>query len=272
MQKFAKLFLPLVLIFLAAFAHKAAAVNTVAVNPAAYTVNENSGQTGVVVSLTREPGNTQVVMVNFATSNGTAIAGSDFFGASGTLTFAANESVKLIQLSVINDFLPESSENFFLTLSNAVGATITAAKATITITDDDGSPDGIDFISFSSADYGTVETLGPGRGPGVINLVLNAQRRGDPNRELVVEVTLTENTAKPGIDYLLPTTTIYKFPAGVDQIVVPVVAIDRPNESQGNTFFTAVLTSTEPFISIGQPASARCTIFDNDVGLIRCDC
>ncbi len=62
MHKLAKLFLPL-LVFLAASAHNAEAVNTIAVNPASYSVNENAGQVGVIVSLTRDAGNTQVVSV-----------------------------------------------------------------------------------------------------------------------------------------------------------------------------------------------------------------
>ncbi len=266
MHKLAKLFLPLLPIFLAAVARNAEAVNTVAINPATYSVNENAGQVGVVVKLTRDATNPPpVVTVNFATSNGTALVGSDYFSASGTLTFAANETAKLVQISIINDFIAETSENFFLNLSGATNATITTAKATITIVDDDGSADGINVVSFSSADYGTVETLGPGRGPGVINLVLNAQRRGDPNQQLTVELTVGQpgDTAVAGIDYVPPATTTQTFPPGIDQIVIPVQAIDRPGIAQGNTFFTAVLTSSDPFISIGQPASARGTIFDN---------
>ncbi|MDQ3197938.1 MAG: hypothetical protein M3Q46_01910 [Verrucomicrobiota bacterium] len=89
MHEFAKLFLPLLLIYLAAFTQNAAAVNTIAVNPTTYSVNENAGQIGVVVKLTRDVCNQQVVTVNFDTSNGTAIIGSHYFGASGTLTFGS---------------------------------------------------------------------------------------------------------------------------------------------------------------------------------------
>lgn len=89
MHEFAKLFLPLLLIYLAAFTQNVAAVNTIAVNPTTYSVNENAGQIGVVVKLTRDVGNQQVVTVNFDTSNGTAIIGSDYFGASVTLTFGS---------------------------------------------------------------------------------------------------------------------------------------------------------------------------------------
>jgi hypothetical protein len=268
MQKFAKLFLPLLALFVVSARH-AEAINTIAVNPAAYSVNENAGQVGVVVSLTRDPSNTQVVTVNFATSNGTAIVGSDYFGASGTLTFAANESAKLVQLSIINDFISESTENFFLTLSAATNAMITTATATITIVDDDGSADGINFVSFSSADYGTVETLGPGQPPAVISLVLNVQRRGDPNQPLNVQLdigqagdTAVNGLETDGADYNAPASQVVTFPPQIDQVVITVPIFNRPG-AEGNRFFTANLISVDSFTSVGQPASARSTIFDN---------
>src|SRR4029078_5121738 len=71
------------------------------------------------------------------------------------------------------------------------------------------------------------------------------------------------DTAIPGVDYVAPVTTTQTFPPGIEQIVVPVQAMDRPDVAQGNPFFPAVVTSADPFISIGQPASARGTIFDN---------
>lgn len=75
--------------------------------------------------------------VNFATSNHTALVGSDYFAANGSLTFAPNETAKLVQISIINDFIAESPEDFYLTLSAASNAMITTAKSTITIVDDD---------------------------------------------------------------------------------------------------------------------------------------
>ncbi len=258
------LFLSLLLVA-ALFGGAAAAQNTVAVGQTTYSANENGNQIGVVVQLTRAAENQQIVTVHFATSDGTAKAGSDYFPASRDLTFAANETVKLVQISIIDDFIPESSETFFLTLSNATNATITAAKATITIVDNDGSADGINVVSFSSADYGTVETLGPGQSPAVITFVLNAQRRGDPNLPLTIQLTVGQpgDTAMSGTDYTPPGSQDVTFPPGIDQIIVTVPVIDHPDEAQGNKFFTAILTSNDPFTSIGQPASARATIFDN---------
>lgn len=257
--------LPTLFLFFLALGGNAFAANTLSVNPSTYMVNENGGQVGVIVSLTRAAGNTQTVTVNFATADGTAKVGSDYFGATGTLTFAPNETVKLVQLSIVNDFIPEPNETFFLNLTGATNATITTSQATITIVDDDGSADGINIVEFSSADYGTVETLGPGQGQAVITFVLNLQRRGDPNQSLDVEIDIGQpgDTAVEGTDYTAPSTQIKTFPPGINQVIVTVPVIDRPDVAQGNTFFTAKLVSADPFTSIGQPAAARATIFDN---------
>ena len=57
----------------------------------------------------------------------------------GTLTFAAGETEKPIQISIVGDEMPEPDETFTVTLSEPVNATINplASSATATILDDD---------------------------------------------------------------------------------------------------------------------------------------
>lgn len=77
------------------------------------------------------------VTVYYTTASGSATAGSDFTPVSGTLTFAPGQTTKTIVVSTLNDSLVEGNETFTLNLSNPVGATVTRAQATGTITDDD---------------------------------------------------------------------------------------------------------------------------------------
>ena len=65
----------------------------------------------------------EVVTVNFATADGTALAGSDYVATSGTLTFAPGETTKYILVEVINDDIPEGSadEFFYVNLSGLTG-------------------------------------------------------------------------------------------------------------------------------------------------------
>ena len=81
------------------------------------------------------------VTVNYATSDGSAQAGVDYTAASETLTFAAGESSRTIEVAVLDDAHDEGEETMALTLSNASsGARITDAEATGTIVNADPLP------------------------------------------------------------------------------------------------------------------------------------
>ena len=90
------------------------------------------------VTLSRAPSGT--VTVDYATSDGTATASSDYTAASGTLTFAAGEISKTVSVPVLDDAHDEGSETLTLTLSNASGAHIEDGSATGTINNTDHMP------------------------------------------------------------------------------------------------------------------------------------
>jgi subtilisin family serine protease len=79
------------------------------------------------------------VTVRFATVNGTAVAGrtGDYTSTSGTLTFNPGETSKVVSVAVRNDSVVEADERFFVDLSRASGATISTARGTGTIVNDD---------------------------------------------------------------------------------------------------------------------------------------
>ena len=70
------------------------------------------------------------VTVDYATGNGTATAGEDYVAQSGDLTFAAGETVKTVEVEVLDDLHDEGTETMTLTLSNPSGARIADATAT----------------------------------------------------------------------------------------------------------------------------------------------
>lgn len=83
---------------------------------------------------------TSQVQVAYRTQDGSALAGSDYTAASGTLVFAPGETSKTIKVSLVPDKVAEPTETFSLLLSNPVGATVATGAATGTITDDDSAP------------------------------------------------------------------------------------------------------------------------------------
>ena len=103
-----------------------------------YSVAENGGS--ATITVTRANGSLDGVSVDFATSDGTAIAGSDYVMTTGTLVFAMGQLTNRFVVPILNDWLTEESESVNLTLSNPTGGgTLGKPRAaTLTISDDDG--------------------------------------------------------------------------------------------------------------------------------------
>lgn len=99
----------------------------------------NSSTTDMVFTVTLSAAATSQVTVSYATSDGTATAGSDYSSASGTLTFAPGETTKSVAVKITGDTSIEPNETLKMLLSGAVGAVITTATGTGTILNDDSA-------------------------------------------------------------------------------------------------------------------------------------
>lgn len=106
----------------------------------------NAGTTNFVftVTLSGAQNYCSPVMVNYATANDTATAGSDYTATSGTLTFtaphASNSVTQTITVPVTGETMIESNETFFVYLSGATNAGIADDQGLGTITNDDLPP------------------------------------------------------------------------------------------------------------------------------------
>ena len=90
------------------------------------------------VALSRAAGAT--ITVDYATSDGSALAGADYTATSGTLTIGAGSSGGSIEVAVLDDSHDEVEETMTLTLSNASGGMLTGPSATGTIENHDAMP------------------------------------------------------------------------------------------------------------------------------------
>ncbi len=112
--------------------------NTVQLGTSTVTVKEGSS---VVLTVTRTGYTGGASTVAYTTGNGTALAGSDYTAASGTLNFAADETSKTITIATLKDTALEASETFTVTLSSPTGSGTSLgspASATVTVTDASG--------------------------------------------------------------------------------------------------------------------------------------
>jgi len=88
---------------------------------------------GAVVNIivTRSGGSSGVASVDYATADGTAVAGTDYPGMTGTLTYADGVSGnQTISIPITDDNSAEIAETFTVTLSNVSGATLGANSST----------------------------------------------------------------------------------------------------------------------------------------------
>ncbi len=84
-----------------------------------YTAQENGGL--VVLTVNRSAGNLGAVNVNYATADGTAVAGVNYKTSTGILTFAAGQTSATITIPIIDAGIINGNTAFSVTLSNATG-------------------------------------------------------------------------------------------------------------------------------------------------------
>ncbi|MCC7263932.1 MAG: T9SS type A sorting domain-containing protein [Candidatus Latescibacteria bacterium] len=115
--------------------------------PPALSVNDlavvegNSGTKQLVFTVSMSFPGGRVASVNWATANGTALAGSDYTAASGTLSFAVGETSKTLSVTLKGDLANEPNETFLVNLSNPVNAVLADGQGIGTILTDDHAPE-----------------------------------------------------------------------------------------------------------------------------------
>jgi hypothetical protein len=134
---------------------------TIDLSAASYSVIESAGF--ATVSVTRNGNPMLSVSVDYATSDGSATAGSDYTDSSGTVTFGVGETTKTFQVPVNDDQDFEGDESLNVTLSNPQNLTNPAqapnlgpnSPAPLTIVDDD-----VPTFAFSAPTYSASENDG----------------------------------------------------------------------------------------------------------------
>lgn len=98
-------------------------------------VEGSSNNLDAVFTVSLSAANSHTVTVNYATTDGIAIAGSDYTAVSGLLVFAPGETSKTIAVPILNDNIFEPDKTFALYLTNETGALIADGQGIGTITD-----------------------------------------------------------------------------------------------------------------------------------------
>lgn len=165
----------------------------VAMAAAAQGAVEGAGNAVVAVQRVGTP--TGAISVDYATANGSALAGSHYTATAGTLNWADGDATpKNVVVPLIDDGALNAARTFAVNLSNAVGATLGApAATTVTVADDDNT------LQFTSAAASVTE--------GTPNLVLTVSRAGVIAAPASVNWITGDATALAGTDFGSPGNT-----------------------------------------------------------------
>ena len=221
---------------------------TIQFSAAALTVDEGVGTAIITATLSGPSGLT--VTVPYATSNGTATAGSDYTATSGTLTFAPNQTSQTIRLPIVDDTLDEVDETVALALSTPTNATLgVSSTSTVTIRDNDVPP----TVQFSTATLAVNESAG--------TAVFTATLRTDSSLPMTVAYATSDGTASAPADYTPISGTLTFAPNQTSQTVTVAIVNDTLIEADETV---ALTLSTPTNASLGTSARTILTINDND--------
>lgn len=215
-------------------------------------VAENAGSATIVVR--RSGGSVGAVTVAYASSNGSATAGSDYTAVSGTLSWGAGDvSNKSFTVPITDDSAAESSETLFLTLSNATGgATLGSAKTlTLTIADNDSSPG---VFALTATSYSVSE------GAGAVKIAIS--RSGGATGSASISYATANSSALAGKDFVAVSGTLVwaNNDATTKTISVPIL---NDTVKEGTETFQVRLSSPVA-ATLGSQSLAAVTIVDND--------
>ncbi len=234
---------------------------TISINNVSVTEG-NSGTTTATFTVSLSNPSSEVVSTNYTTTNGSAVAGSDYVVTSGTLSFSPGEVSKQISVSVSGDTTFEENEVFTVTLSAAVGATFADNQGTGTINNDDSQPSiTIANVSLNEGNSGTSSAA-------FAVTLSNAS-----SQTITVNFSTADVSAAAGTDYVAASGSLTFTPGGsLTQSINVTVNGDtmlEPNESFNVNLSGAVNASIADNQGVGtiNNDDAQPSISINDVSV-----
>ncbi len=189
--------------------------------------------------------------MNYATSDGTATAGTDYAAVAGTLNFAEGELSKTFIVPFIDDNIFEGNETLNLTLSAPTGAPTLGSPTTavLTINDNEFTPTVlIGNISVPEGDAGTSTAT--------INVMLSNRT----SSTVTLNYTTAPGTATADVDYVSTSGSLTFNPLEQTKQITVQINGDTTAESNENFAVNASnIVNAQPFASQGSV-----TILDDD--------
>ena len=223
----------------------------------AASADEDGGTIGFPVTLSL-PSEVRIT-VGYATSAGTATAGSDFTDTNGTLTFARGVRSRTIPVTVENDTADEDDETFTVTLSNpaaggtgSITPTLSPASAQGTIVDDDGAP----RLSIADASAGE----------GDPSILFEVSLDAVSTKDVSASWSTADVTAMAGSDYTAVTAGTLTIARGATTATLTVTVAQDTADEPSETFTVTLSGPVNGELSADDSATG--TIQDDDPSVV----
>ncbi|MCG7947798.1 MAG: S8 family serine peptidase, partial [Candidatus Thiodiazotropha taylori] len=219
-------------------------------NESQYSVDENTNR--LIVTVRRVGSSEGEVSVEYTTSDDDAVAGDDYISQSGRLTFADGETLRTIEIPIINDRDDEENEDFQILLSDVRGNAALGQQneVEVVILDDDGAG----TVAFSAISVAVNES----RGEALVSLV----RTGGTAGTIEVGYRTVADTALAEVDFVETESTVRFLPGETEkQISIELIDDELFEESER---FQLMITELDGDAEIGSPASTTISILNDD--------
>jgi uncharacterized delta-60 repeat protein len=222
---------------------------TIEFNSPTLTITEQNRE--LDVTLRRSGGSNGVILVRYATMDGTATAGTDYAPQTGVITFADGDNAeKMITIPILDDSIAEGDESFSVSMSNPIGGAAwgQAAATTVTILDSDTA------VQFAANRWRIRESAGA--------FLINVQRLGRLAGTVSVDYTTSDGTAQASLDYLAQSSTLTFTDGETNKLIVAPILDDRLNE--GDETIELTLSHPTSGVMLGTNFTTELVIVDND--------
>ena len=183
-----------------------------------------SGTANLAFHVTLSAATTNPVTASYATADGTALAGTDYTAAAGTVSFAAGVTQQIVNVTVLGRTATVARQTLTVTLSKATNATLAASTATGTIVNQSVTP----ILTVSSPSL-----YAPSTGTNAVSFTFSLNTTSSV--PVSVHAVTSNLTAAAGIDYLAATQTV-TFAAGQTQQTVGIGILGSTNTGPAKTF------------------------------------
>lgn len=243
------------------FLDVAVGVSVITFSSATVAVAENIGTANITVTRTGDTSSSATA--SFATANGTAIAGSDFTGLTGNVTFAPGETTKTISVAITDDTVVDPGESFTIVLSNpSAGASLgTISTTTVSITDNEALP------TLSIANTSSPEGNAGGTNTLTFTVTLSAASTQvvTVNASTTTTGTATGSTSTSTGDYTISTATLTFAPGETTKTFsVPIIGDATPEADET----VGVVLTTVSNAALGTTVATGTIVNDDAGGLV----